>query len=1167
MKKLLTLFLLLFSLTFLGFATTYYISPTGNDSNDGLGTGDDHAWLTITKANETLTAGDTVEILAGTYDEAIQPDNSGSDGSLITYTRYDTDAVVIDRNDSGNGVYLSGKSYITVSNITIQNCERWVVMLANSTHNIIDTVMMYNAGSWGGVRIQNSNYNTVKDCHIENGLGDVVEIYPASYTLFQDNTVIGGALNTHGGVSLRSVDSENYAEYNVIKGNTIYDPLDDNLTIVQYTRYNLIEDNIVYGAATGAGIKLCGGHYNVVRRNRGYDNKIGILLYTNLHSGVTSSGTYNHIYHNVCYDNSGGGQAGVFYIVYDDAGDLKNNIVKNNILYSNLSYQIYAGVTAGEEAHFGDNTYINNVTYGTAGGQNTVRYLGTTYTTAGANALAPFTANMDSNPTFTDEDGNDFTIPGSSPCVGAGAWLTTITSASDTGTEFVVDDARYFSDGEGLVAGDEIQIEGTADPVGITEIDYDTDTITVDEAVTWTQGDGVGLEFEGSNPDIGWYEYVPLGGNGDQDDWPNIYIDESVAPGGDGSQADPYSDFSEINWTTGGDNSVYDYYNNTPVTSVTLNLKRGEEWRETLTVGCSGTETYPLLVKAYGTGADPIINGSDLVATWTEADVVEDNALSTDSTGVVGDAWYRLIVPAATFTHGGNQIRVQLRSHSTTGSVVTGCSVGERSGSTEDYASAPTRITFDSNNNVTLSADEDKWSDWIDYDWDIANSHLVHVNLDDVGGTVYRKIRDDILGGCYFKNNEGDQTMTEDATAGGSNTYCYTVNQIEIRVNNGWKATCTTEPNSIWLDGIAGNIQTVLEDVDSANDWFWVANVLYVYSATDPDDLSGPGVEAGIRDFCIRFSSMDYITIDGIIGTRANENAFSGLSSTGFVIQNCTGTGNSGYTIAIQGAPEDVSSGLIANNICKDSVLHGGIFIGTSPNGPTGITIEHNDIYDNLNHGMYLNYANSNIIRYNKFHSNGQHGLSLQNESDSNQVYYNLLFLNGGKGITLPGTEGGGSSDSNLIYNNLIYNNTDCGFVISAGGDGNIFKNNIIHHDNLTYNRPIYIATAEIADNTFDNNRYYFDSVIVELDGQVAAVDSVGKTLAEWQALEGSPDANSTHGDPHMIDPANGDFRLNPHSLCVNAGTAVGLLVDYLGLMIRHAPDIGAHENQSNAIF
>ena len=45
----------------------------------------------------------------------------------------------------------------------------------------------------------------------------------------------------------------------------------------------------------------------------------------------------------------------------------------------------------------------------------------------------------------------------------------------------------------------------------------------------------------------------------DQVNFPDIYLDESVAPGGVGSLADPYSDFSEINWTTGGDNSIFDW--------------------------------------------------------------------------------------------------------------------------------------------------------------------------------------------------------------------------------------------------------------------------------------------------------------------------------------------------------------------------------------------------------------------------------------------------------------------------------------------------------------------------------------------------------------------------------------------------------------------------------
>lgn len=95
----------------------------------------------------------------------------------------------------------------------------------------------------------------------------------------------------------------------------------------------------------------------------------------------------------------------------------------------------------------------------------------------------------------------------------------------------------------------------------------------------------------------------------DQENFPDIYIDESVSPGGVGSLADPYSDFSEINWTAGGDNSITDYYGGSPSASVTINLKKGETWLEKLTVGESGTATYPIITQAYGSGNLPIIDG------------------------------------------------------------------------------------------------------------------------------------------------------------------------------------------------------------------------------------------------------------------------------------------------------------------------------------------------------------------------------------------------------------------------------------------------------------------------------------------------------------------------------------------------------------------------------
>jgi len=59
--------------------TTYYVAPDGDDSNPGT---EAEPWQTIQKAADTLLAGDTVYIRAGTYSERVAPLNSGSAGQL-----------------------------------------------------------------------------------------------------------------------------------------------------------------------------------------------------------------------------------------------------------------------------------------------------------------------------------------------------------------------------------------------------------------------------------------------------------------------------------------------------------------------------------------------------------------------------------------------------------------------------------------------------------------------------------------------------------------------------------------------------------------------------------------------------------------------------------------------------------------------------------------------------------------------------------------------------------------------------------------------------------------------------------------------------------------------------------------------------------------------------
>lgn len=62
----LRLFFPLIFLVNLSYGKIYYVAKNGNDSNPGT---ESQPWRTIQKAAETLVAGDTVYIKAGTYNE------------------------------------------------------------------------------------------------------------------------------------------------------------------------------------------------------------------------------------------------------------------------------------------------------------------------------------------------------------------------------------------------------------------------------------------------------------------------------------------------------------------------------------------------------------------------------------------------------------------------------------------------------------------------------------------------------------------------------------------------------------------------------------------------------------------------------------------------------------------------------------------------------------------------------------------------------------------------------------------------------------------------------------------------------------------------------------------------------------------------------------------
>jgi hypothetical protein len=129
----------------------YYVSPKGNDANPGTET---QPWQTIQKAADTLIAGDTVYIRAGTYHERVVPQNSGEVDKYITFVAYPGEVVTID----GQGISIpewsglfdvSTKSFIKISGLRIINSNKTGILADTSNHIIIDKNHTHNTFSSG----------------------------------------------------------------------------------------------------------------------------------------------------------------------------------------------------------------------------------------------------------------------------------------------------------------------------------------------------------------------------------------------------------------------------------------------------------------------------------------------------------------------------------------------------------------------------------------------------------------------------------------------------------------------------------------------------------------------------------------------------------------------------------------------------------------------------------------------------------------------------------------------------------------------------------------------------------------------------------------------------------------------------------------------------------
>jgi Phosphoesterase family/Putative Ig domain/Cellulase (glycosyl hydrolase family 5) len=250
---------------------TYYVSPSGNDSNAGTSTGS--PWLTPQHAFDTVLAGQVVCFRGGSYGSTSgsgikQTENtSGNSSSPITFTNYPSETAVIKGSTRINGSYVIFKGtpittgYCSHANPcglvfegTADNVTDNVDVCCNGgPHNdTFDHVEFRNGTFHAGLYLEGGNH-TVKGCYIhDNGNGTSDATHNTDNGLYVSTGTSG------------SLIANNLVEHNWSKGIQLYSggscseptnvTVEENTSVnqgsyglVTWGTGNRIVNNIAYG--------------------------------------------------------------------------------------------------------------------------------------------------------------------------------------------------------------------------------------------------------------------------------------------------------------------------------------------------------------------------------------------------------------------------------------------------------------------------------------------------------------------------------------------------------------------------------------------------------------------------------------------------------------------------------------------------------------------------------------------------------------------------------------------------------------------------------------------------------------------------------------------------------------------------------------------------------
>jgi hypothetical protein len=344
-------------------ASVYYVATTGSDANRGTFT---RPWRTIRKAADTLQAGDTVYIRAGTYRERVLPQNSGSAGQYITYAAYRGETVTIDGSGIAvpeySGLFdLAGRSYIVVSGLRVMNSNQFGILADGSSEVLIKGNYTYHTGT-SGIAAWGSDHVVIDGNKVElacyNGMQECISVADTNAFEVRNNEVLD--------CRKEGIDAKYGASNGKIYRNYVHDTDHVGIYIDAFDRhtYNIdVFQNVVHGIAYKDGFTIASEQGGLLENVRIYNN----VAYGNGFYGLGISaccpGPASHplrniqIVNNTFYNNGLGEYGGG--IAVGNNPDVEGLVIRNNICSQNLSFQIAVDPSIPPENYTVDHNLID----------------------------------------------------------------------------------------------------------------------------------------------------------------------------------------------------------------------------------------------------------------------------------------------------------------------------------------------------------------------------------------------------------------------------------------------------------------------------------------------------------------------------------------------------------------------------------------------------------------------------------------------------------------------------------------------------------------------------------------------------------------------------------------------------------------------------------------